>query len=55
LHYCLLDNHFPVLVQLPDARQLSKWLAGLLAAYWHYYRRPTAVLSKKVYQTALCG
>jgi putative transposase len=38
-HYCLMDNHFHLLVQLPDARQLSRLLAGLLVAYWHHYRR----------------
>ena len=38
-HYCLMDNHFHLLLQLPDARVLSPLLAGLLVAYWHYYRR----------------
>ena len=38
-HYCLMDNHFHLLVQLPDPRQLSAMVAGLLVAYWHHYRR----------------
>jgi putative transposase len=38
-HYCLMDNHFHLLVQLHEARQLSRIVAGLLVAYWHHYRR----------------
>lgn len=38
-HYCLMDNHFHLLLQLPDARGLSRLVAGLLVAYWHHYRR----------------
>ena len=38
-HYCQMENHFHLLVQLRDARQLSRLLAGLLAAYWRHYRR----------------
>ena len=35
-HYCLMDHHFHLVVQLPDARRLSALLAGLLVAYWHH-------------------
>jgi len=38
-HYCLMDNHFHLLLQLPQARTLSPLLAGLQVAYWHHYRR----------------
>jgi putative transposase len=38
-HYCLLSNHFHLLLQLPDAKVLSSLLAGLMVAYWHHYRR----------------
>src|SRR6516164_553086 len=38
-HYCLMSNHFHLLLQLPEARSLSRLLAGLLVAYWHHYRR----------------
>jgi putative transposase len=38
-HYCLMGNHFHLLVQLPEAKALSRCVAGLLVAYWHYYRR----------------
>jgi REP element-mobilizing transposase RayT len=38
-HYCLMGNHFHLLLQLPDPRGLSRLMAGLLVAYWHHYRR----------------
>jgi len=38
-HYCLMSNHFHLLLQLADARQLSRLVAGLLVSYWHHYRR----------------
>jgi putative transposase len=38
-HYCLMDNHFHLVLQLADARRLSRVVAGLLVAYWHHYRR----------------
>src|ERR1700722_591609 len=34
-----MDNHCPLLLQLPQARLLSALLAGLQVAYWHHYRR----------------
>ena len=37
-HYCLMGNHFHVLLQLPDPRGVSRVMAGLLVAYWHHYR-----------------
>src|SRR6266849_1484219 len=33
LHYCLMTNHFHLLLQLDDPRQLSSLMAGLLLAY----------------------
>jgi putative transposase len=38
-HYCLMQNHFHLLLQLPEPRRLSRCMAGLLVAYWHHYRR----------------
>ncbi len=38
-HYCLMANHFHLLVQLAEPRQLSRCVAGLLVAYWHHYHR----------------
>ena len=38
-HYTLIDNHFHLLMQLPQARFLSRLMAGLLVSYWHHYRR----------------
>jgi putative transposase len=37
-HYCVMGNHFHVLLQLPDPRGVSRVMAGLLVAYWHHYR-----------------
>ena len=34
-----MDNHFHLLLQLPDAPALSPLLAGLLVSHWHHYRR----------------
>jgi putative transposase len=38
-HYCLMSNHFHLLVQLTDARHLSPLMAGLLRAYVHHCHR----------------
>lgn len=38
-HYCLMSNHFHLLVQLPDPKRLSAMVAGLLLAYFHHYHR----------------
>jgi putative transposase len=38
-HYCLLSNHFHLVLQLPQPAALSRLVAGLLVAYWHHYRR----------------
>jgi putative transposase len=38
-HYCLMDNHFHLLVQLLDPRCLSRLMAGLGVAYVHHYHR----------------
>jgi putative transposase len=38
-HYCLLSNHFHLLMQLPDPRLLSRLMAGLLRAYVHHMHR----------------
>ncbi len=39
LHYCLMSNHFHVLVRCESAEALSPCLAGLLRAYVHYFNR----------------
>ena len=39
LHYCLMSNHFHLLVKLPDPRQVSTLMAGLLRAYVHHCHR----------------
>ena len=38
-HYCLMSNHFHVLLQLREPRALSVFGAGLLRAYVHYFHR----------------
>jgi putative transposase len=35
-HYCLMTNHFHLLVQLDQPRRLSSLMAGLLLAYVRY-------------------
>ena len=39
LHYCLMTNHFHLLVKLRDPRRVSGLMAGLLRAYVHYCHR----------------
>ncbi len=38
-HYCPMGNHFHLVLQLADARQLSRLMAGLLLAYVRYVQR----------------
>ena len=38
-HYCLMTNHFHLLLQLDDPRRLSALMAGLLRAYVHHCAR----------------
>jgi putative transposase len=38
-HYCLMSNHFHVLVQMEDPAQVSPLMAGLLRAYVHHCHR----------------
>jgi putative transposase len=38
-HYCLMSNHFHLLLRLDDAGRLSALLAGLLRAYVHHCHR----------------
>ena len=38
-HYCLMSNHFHLLLQLDDPRILSSMMAGLQRAYVHYFHR----------------
>jgi putative transposase len=38
-HYCLMSNHFHLLVQLSDPQHVSRLMAGLLRAYVHYFHR----------------
>ena len=41
-HYCLMGNHFHLLIQLAQPRHLSALLAGLLRSYVHYFHRRTS-------------
>jgi putative transposase len=38
-HYCLMDNHFHLLLQLDDPRRLSRVMAGLFVTYGHHCHR----------------
>jgi putative transposase len=38
-HWVLMSNHFHLLLQLPDPRRLSAFMAGLTLSYVHHYRR----------------
>jgi putative transposase len=38
-HYCLMGNHFHLLLQLPQPRRLSALMAGLLRAYTHHFHK----------------
>jgi len=38
-HYCLMTNHFHLLLQLDQPAQLSRLMAGLLRAYSHHCHR----------------
>jgi putative transposase len=38
-HYCLMTNHFHLLVKLRDPREVSTIMAGLLRAYVHHCHR----------------
>jgi putative transposase len=38
-HYCLMGNHFHLLLQLDDPGHLSALAAGLLRSYVHYFNR----------------
>jgi putative transposase len=38
-HYCLMDNHFHLLLQMDEPRLLSRVMAGLMVAYGHHYHR----------------
>jgi putative transposase len=38
-HYCLMRNHFHLLVRMESAKELSALMAGLLRAYVHYFNR----------------
>jgi len=38
-HYCLMTNHFHLLVHFDHPDRLSPIMAGLHVAYWHHYRR----------------
>jgi putative transposase len=38
-HYCLMSNHFHLLLQLDNPRQLSSLMAGLLLAYVRHFNR----------------
>jgi putative transposase len=38
-HYCFMNNHFHLLASCPEPAGLSKWMAGLMRSYVHYYNR----------------
>jgi putative transposase len=38
-HYCLMGNHFHLLLQVPEPARLSAFVAGLLRSYVHYFHR----------------
>jgi putative transposase len=38
-HYCLMTNHFHLLVKLRDPREISTIMAGLLRSYVHHCHR----------------
>ncbi len=38
-HYCLMTNHFHLLLRLEEPRRLSALMAGLLLAYVRYFNR----------------
>ena len=38
-HYCLMSNHFHLLLQFGDPRQLSGAMAGFLRCYVHHFHR----------------
>ena len=38
-HYCLLTNHFHLLLQMKSAKDLSACMAGVLRAYVHHFNR----------------
>ena len=38
-HYCLMSNHFHLLLQLERPQALSSFMAGMLRSYVHYYHR----------------
>lgn len=38
-HHCVMTNHFHLLLQLDDPKQLSALMAGLLRAYVHHCQR----------------
>jgi putative transposase len=46
-HYCLMTNHFHLLVQLPDPRQMSALMAGLLRAFVHHCHRRHAFVGHR--------
>jgi putative transposase len=45
-HYCVLDNHFHLLVGCAVAGELARWMAGLLRAYVHHLHRHTGFLGR---------
>jgi putative transposase len=39
LHYCLMNNHFHLLVKLHEPPEVSALMAALIRAYVHYFNR----------------
>ena len=43
-HYCLMPNHFHILLQTPEALQLPKFMQGLLQSYsWQFRKKYESV------------
>lgn len=38
-HYCLMSNHIHLLLRTPKAKELPKFMQGLLQSYAHFYKK----------------
>ena len=47
-HYCLMSNHFHLLLQLAQPRQLSRLMASMLVAYVRYFQRRYRFVGQRV-------
>lgn len=39
LHYCLIPNHLHLLIQVKEAKDLPKFMQGVLQSYAYYFRK----------------